>query len=188
VSSAADSYFESAATSIAAAGQPPTPREREPQYTRSRSKKRSPGGAAPRVRHYEAGPATRGTRAHREGARCERRHAARPGEHSTRPESVTTGSANPASPLVRAVRRLRRVVQGPTTVKSGSEHRRGDCATPCLGWCLACVIERDSDRLAARHARLHGRRLSAPTPGTSVLLPGPFGPLMMAMSHRREAI
>lgn len=42
-----------------------------------------------------------------------------------------------------------------------------------------------SSRSSARHQ--HGRRLSAPTQGTSVPLPGPQGLLMMAIPHRREA-
>ncbi len=56
-----------------------------------------------------------------------------------------------------------------------------------MGGAVVCALERESGRLAARRTRLHGRRLSAPTHGTSVPLPGPRGPLMMAMPYRREA-
>jgi hypothetical protein len=93
----ADPIHGSAVTSIAATGMPPEPHEREHKYTRSRSKKRLSGGAAPRVRQYEAGPATRRTRARCEGARSERDARLRQAEGSGLSYTVTDRTRDAAS-------------------------------------------------------------------------------------------
>jgi hypothetical protein len=57
--------------------------------------------------------------------------------------------------------------------KRGSRNRQEGSAPPIARRGLVIACERDSGRLAARRMHLIGRRLSAPTPGTSVPLPGP---------------
>ena len=89
---------------IAATGMPPEPHEREHKYTRSRSKKRLSGGAAPRVRQYEAGPATRRTRARCEGARSERDARLRQAEGSGLSYTVTDRTREPRPSPFGAVR------------------------------------------------------------------------------------
>jgi hypothetical protein len=109
----------------------------------------------------------RGTARTLRGARSERDARLRQAEGTGLSYSVTDRTRDAASQPTRAVRGRPRLEQRVKASHIEGTFRR----TFRRG--LVRAGERDSGRLAARRTRLIGRRLSAPTPGTSVPLPGP---------------
>ena len=175
---------ESYVTSTAVAGQPPAPDERgavpvarQPWF----------GHGADRMAQYQvirqAGP----------HAVC-----AAPDVSETRDFDTLRAPACPtpipdrklehASQLAFAARQRRaRVVHGWAWAKQRVEKSQKGMALR-MWRRLVRANERDSGRLAPRRTHSHGRRLSAPTHGTSVPLPGSARSYrLMAISHQREA-
>ncbi len=110
------------------------------------------------IRHRGAARSVRGDQSERD-ARLDTSRA--PTCHMPCP----TGSRDAASQPARAVRGR------PWLKQRVEESHRGECPAEDRRGQM-CANERDSGRLAARRAWLNGRRLSAPTHGTSVPLPG----------------
>jgi hypothetical protein len=158
----ADPGQESAAT-IAAAGLPPEPHEREAATV---ARPHSLGHGADRMARYKM-IRHRGTARTLRGAPSERDAQLRQAEGTGLSYSVTDRTRDAASQPTRAVRGRPRLEQRVKASHIEGTFRRA------LRRGLVGVDERDSGRLAARRTRLIGRRLSAPTPGTSVPLPGP---------------
>src|SRR5688500_10076592 len=158
---AADSHQESAATSIATTGQPPASHERATRSIARCAFARST--SANRMARYKDNPARRAARSVR-GAPCER--------HATIDTLRTAGV--PLCPR-RLDARLASLPARAVHSRPGPQQRVNDIAQertapPIVRRCLMPALEWDFKSSRASTYALHGRRLSASTPGTSVPL------------------
>ncbi len=158
----ADPVHGSATTSIAAAGMPPEPHERDTVIV---ARPRLLGSCAYRMARYKVIRLRRTARNLR-GDWSERDAPLRQAEGTGLSYTVTDRTRDAASqPLWGCPRSA-------TVRNAGRGIALEGNAPPNILAGPVRTHERDSGRLAARRMRLIGRRLSAPTPGTSVPLPG----------------
>ena len=182
---AADPCQGSAASSIAATGQPPASHERAIVIV---GRRRSLGNCADRMARYKVDPTYRAARCLR-GAACERDTRLDTLRTASVPLMLClTGSLTTFPSSIATRQRRRRAVRGRVEPKPRVKTSQEGIAPPRDRRRLVHARERDPGRLAPRRTRLHGRRLSAPTLRD-------FGPttrpreglLRIAISHQCEA-